>query len=182
MKEISLHILDITQNSIAAGASTIALEIIEDTREDFLKFTIKDNGCGMDEEFLKNVINPFTTKRTTRKVGLGIPLLKLAAENADGGIDIKSRVGDGTEISAWFKHSHIDRQPLGNMADTMFTLITSNIEPDFEYVHKYNDKEFKVSTREIKEILGDVPLNSIEVSGWLADFLKEGESELYKVS
>lgn len=182
MKEISLHILDITQNSIVAGASKIVLEVIEDTKEDILRFTIKDNGCGMDEEFLKNVINPFTTKRTTRKVGLGIPLLKLAAENAGGGIDIKSRVGEGTEISAWFKHSHIDRQPLGNMADTMFTLITSNTEPDFDYIHKYNDKEFKVSTREIKEILGDVPLNNIEVSGWLADFLKEGESELYEIS
>ncbi len=182
MKEISLHILDITQNSIVAGASRIVLEIIEDTKEDILRFTVKDNGCGMDEEFLKNVINPFTTKRTTRKVGLGIPLLKLAAENAGGGIDIKSRVGEGTEISAWFKHSHIDRQPLGNMADTMFTLITSNTEPDFDYIHKYNDKEFKVSTREIKEILGDVPLNNIEVSGWLAGFLKEGESELYEIS
>ena len=182
MKEISLHILDITQNSIVAGASLIEIEITEDTKADFLKFSIKDNGCGMDEEFLKNVINPFTTKRTTRKVGLGIPLLKLAAENADGGIDIKSNVGEGTEICAWFKHSHIDRQPLGNMADTMFTLITSNIEPDFEYVHKYNDKEFKVSTREMKEILGGIPLNNMEVSGWLSDFLKEGESELYKVS
>ena len=179
MKEISLHILDILQNSITAGASLVELGITEDEEIDLFEFYIKDNGKGMDEEFLKNVTSPFTTKRTTRKVGLGIPLLKMAAENAGGGIDIKSEVGKGTVITATFSYSHIDRQPLGNIVDTMFTVITSYIETDFLFIHIVKEKEFRLDTREMREILGGVPMNDAGVMQWLLSYLKEGEEELY---
>jgi len=179
MKEISLHILDILQNSITAGANLVELFINENTADDILMFYIKDDGCGMSEEFLKNVINPFTTKRTTRKVGLGIPLLKLAAENAGGGIKITSEPGKGTYIEASFVHSHIDRQPLGNITDTVFTVVTSYENVEFLFTHKYNNNEFVLDTRQMKEILGDVPLSDPGVMAWLLDYLKEGEAELY---
>ena len=179
MKEISLHILDILQNSVTAGASLIELCITEDKEKDLFEFYIKDNGKGMDEEFLKNVTSPFTTKRTTRKVGLGIPLLKLAAELAGGGIDIKSELGVGTVIKATFSYNNIDRQPLGNIVDTMFTVITSYIGTDFLFIHNVKEKKFELDTREMRKILGDVPLNDAGVAEWLLGYLKEGEEELY---
>ena len=178
MREISLHILDILQNSVTANASLIELGITEDKEKDLFEFYIKDNGKGMDEEFLKNVTSPFTTKRTTRKVGLGIPLLKLAAEGAGGCIDIKSKVGVGTVVKATFSYNHIDRQPLGNIVDTMFTVITSYTETDFLYIHKIKDKTFELDTREMKKILGGVPMNDPGVMQWLLGYLKEGEEEL----
>lgn len=181
MKEISLHILDILQNSVTAGASLVELCITEDKEKDLFEFSIKDNGRGMDEEFLKNVTSPFTTKRTTRKVGLGIPLLKMAAESTGGGIDIKSEVGIGTVITATFSYSHIDRQPLGNIVDTMFTVITSYTETDFLFIHRVKQKEFLLDTREMRKILGDVPLSDAGVMNWLLGFLKEGEGELYAI-
>ncbi|MBQ7974187.1 MAG: ATP-binding protein [Clostridia bacterium] len=178
MKEISLHILDILQNSITAGATLVELGINENKEKDLFAFYIKDNGKGMDEEFLKNVTSPFTTKRTTRKVGLGIPLLKMAAENTGGGIDIKSKVGEGTVITATFSYNHIDRQPLGNIVDTVFTVITSYTETDFLYIHTVGEKEFELDTRQMKDILGGVPLNDAGVMEWLLGYLKEGEEEL----
>ena len=180
MKELSLHILDIMHNSIAAGADRVGLDIVEDTEADLLKFTITDNGCGMPPEMVSAVINPFTTSRTTRKVGMGIPLLKLAAENTGGGIELTSTVGKGTVISASFGYSHIDRQPLGDMAETMLGVITSYEEIVFVYTHKVNDREFSLDTAQIKEILGGVSLKSPEVVLWLKEFLAENEAELYK--
>lgn len=179
MKELSLHILDIMQNSITAGADLITLELIEDTEADILKFSVTDNGKGMSPEMAKAVIDPFTTGRTTRKVGLGIPLLKLAAENTGGGIELSSEVGVGTVISAVFGYSHIDRQPLGNMAETMLGIFTSHEDIDFVYKHRFNNKEYTVDTRELKSILGGVPFTQPEVMLWLSDFLKENEQELY---
>ena len=180
MKELSLHILDIMHNSIAAGADTVGLDIIEDTGADLLKFTITDNGCGMSPEMVEAVTDPFTTSRTTRKVGLGVPLLKLAAENTGGGIELTSEVGKGTVISARFGYSHIDRQPLGDMAETMLGVITSYEEITFVYSHKVNDKEFTLDTAEVKAILGGVSLKSPEVVLWLKEYLCENEAELYK--
>lgn len=180
MKEISLHILDILQNSIVAGATLVELIIDEQPDKDFLKFEITDNGCGMDEEFLKAVTNPYTTKRTTRRVGLGIPLLKLAAESTGGGIDIWSEVGKGTKISANFGYHHIDRQPLGNMAETVNQLITSYEDVDFVYRHTVGEKSFLFDTREIKEILNGVSFNIPEVSLWILEYLNEKETEVYK--
>ena len=179
MKELSLHILDIMQNSIVAGADLVQLDIVEDIKKDILMFSVKDNGKGMSEEMAKSVIDPFVTGRTTRKVGMGIPLLKNAAENTGGKIELTSKEGVGTEIKAYFGYSHIDRQPLGNVAETMLGVITSYENVDFLFSHKVDDKEFKFDTREIKEILGGVSLTQPEVILWLSDFLKENESELY---
>jgi len=180
MKELSLHILDIMQNSIAANASLVELEVEESVKEDFLKFTIKDNGKGMSPELLQSVIDPFTTSRTTRKVGMGIPLLKLAAENTGGGIELSSTLGVGTTISATFGYSHIDRQPLGDMAETMLGIVTSYEEIDFVYIHKTDIGQYQFDTREIKGILGDVSFKTPEVMLWLKDFFEENEAELYK--
>ena len=180
MKELSLHILDIVQNSVAAGAKFITLDLIEDVNTDLLEFSIKDDGCGMTEETLKKVTDPFTTGRTTRRVGLGIPLLKAAAELTGGGLELTSEPGVGTTVTARFVYDSIDRQPLGNMAETMLGLITSYENIDFVYYHRVNEKEFTIDTREIKGILGEVSLNEPEVVLWLSGFLNENETELYK--
>lgn len=179
MKELSLHILDIIQNSIVAGATLIELDLTEDTRADVLSFTVKDNGKGMSSEMTQKVIDPFTTGRTTRKVGLGIPLLKAAAESAGGGIELSSHIGEGTVISARFGYSNIDRQPLGDMAETMLGIITSHIDIDFVYRHRFNDREYSTDTRRIKEILGGVSLDRPEVMLWLSEYLKENETAVY---
>ena len=179
MKEISLHILDIMQNSVVAGASIIELTVTEDASKDILSFSVKDNGKGMSEEFLLAVTDPFTTGRTTRKVGLGIPLLKHAAELTGGGIDIKSKLGEGTLISARFVYSSIDRQPLGSMSETMHQLITSFEDVDFIYSHSVNGKEFFVDTREFKKVLGGVSFKENAVSLWILEYLKEGEDGIY---
>ena len=172
MREIALHILDIVQNSVVAGATKIGVDICEDTAADKLTVVISDNGCGMSEDFLKKVIDPFTTKRTTRKVGLGIPLYKMAAENTGGSFDIQSKLGEGTVVTAVFGYSHIDRQPLGDMAGTMLGLFTSYEGIDFLYKHRVNQKDFEVDTAELKNVLGDVPFSASEVYLWLSEFLK----------
>ena len=179
MREISLHILDIVQNSVVAGATKIEVDIFEDIAADKLKVIITDNGCGMAKDFLERVIDPFTTKRTTRKVGLGIPLFKSAAEGTGGSFDIWSEVGVGTRVTAVFGYSHIDRQPLGDMADTMLGLFTSYEDVDFLYKHKVGDKDFEVDTSELKKVLDGVSFSLPEVYLWLSDFLKEGEQDLY---
>lgn len=180
MEELSLNILDIVQNSIVAKAELIEVEIVEDTEADTLTITITDNGCGMSEEMVKKVVDPFTTGRKTRRVGLGIPLFKLAAELTGGGLEIESELGKGTCITARFGHSHIDRQPLGDIASTMHQLIVMNEKTDFLYIHKVNGAEFKLDTREVKEILGGVSLAEHEVMVWLLEYLKENEDSLNK--
>ncbi len=179
MTELSLHILDIMQNSIVAGASLVRLDLVENTKEDYLEFCISDNGKGMSPEFLAAVTDPFTTSRTTRKVGLGIPLLKAATEATGGYTDITSVLGEGTSITARFGYSHIDRQPLGDMAETMLGLLTSYETTDFLYHHQKDDSEYTLDTREIRGILGDVSFKEPDVTLWLSEFLKENEAELY---
>lgn len=179
MKELSLHILDIMHNSIAANADLIQLELIEDTARDVLSFRIEDNGKGMSEEQAARVVNPFVTGRTTRKVGLGIPLLKAAAELTGGGIELRSKEGTGTVISARFGYGHIDRQPLGDMAGTMLGLITSHEEIDFVYRHWVDGRDYTLDTREMRQMLGDVKFSQPDVMLWLSEFLQENEAELY---
>ncbi len=180
MEELSLHILDIVQNSITAGAKLIDVAVVEDNESDELTITVTDNGKGMPEDMVKNVTDPFTTGRTTRRVGLGIPLLKLAAEMTGGCLSIESEVGKGTKICATFGLSHIDRQPLGDMASTMHQLIIMNENTDFLYTHKVNSNEFLLDTRQVKELLGGVSLSTHEVMVWLLEYLKENEDLLYK--
>jgi signal transduction histidine kinase len=150
VEDLSLHILDIVENSIRAKASRIKIKIVEDTGKDLLTIEIKDNGQGMDEETIKKVLDPFFTSRTTRKVGLGLPLLSQAARESGGDIKIESKVGRGTRIKASFGYSHIDRKPLGNIEETLITLIAGNPETDFVYEHKKDELEYSLDTKEIR--------------------------------
>lgn len=179
MLEISLHILDIVNNSVKAEASLISVSVKEAIRENRLEISIEDNGCGMDEAFLAEVLDPFRTSRTTRKVGMGLSLFQAAAENTGGGLTIASQKGVGTKVDVHFVYDHIDRQPLGDMGETMLTLISGNETIDFVYTHAVNEKEFRLDTREIKQILGDeVSLGSPEIVMWLSDYIKEGLKEI----
>lgn len=180
MRELSLNILDVAQNSITAGASLITIEVTENTVDKTMFIGIYDNGKGMSEEQVKSVIDPFYTTRTTRKVGMGIPLFKMAAEQTGGGLEIESETGVGTSVRATFKTDSVDFTPLGDIASTVQMLITMNTDRDFVYKHTVNEKEFIADTREIKEILGDVPLDTYEVSQWLLEFIKENTEVLYK--
>jgi len=175
MTEISLNILDVAQNSISAGAKLIEISVVADIKSDTLTVVIKDNGCGMDEEKLKKVIDPFFTTRTTRKVGLGIPFYKLAAENTGGTFNITSQLGLGTTVTAVFGLSHIDRMPLGDINFTIHTLVTLNSEIDFYYLYEIDERSFTLDTKEFREILGDIPFNSPEVSAYINDYLDENK-------
>lgn len=172
MKELSLNILDVTENSVSAGAKNIEVTLIED-QKGILTLTIKDNGCGMTPEVVKSVIDPFYTTRTTRSVGLGVPLLKMSAEQTGGGIEIESTVGKGTTVKATFDTKSIDFTPIGDMVSTMTTLIMGAPTVDFEYLHKCGDSEVRLSTLELKQVLGDVSLAEPEVLAWIKEFLTE---------
>jgi len=174
MKELSLHILDIAKNSVKAKASLIEVIINEDEEKNLLSIGINDNGCGMTEEFLKTVRDPFSTTRTTRKVGMGIPLFEAASQQCGGKLDITSEVGVGTKVCATFELNHIDRAPLGDMPGTMKTLIWGSPEIDFLYRHTKNGQEFTLDTREIKQVLGGVPLDNPDVLAWIDEYIIEG--------
>ncbi|MBQ2966754.1 MAG: sensor histidine kinase [Clostridia bacterium] len=174
MKELSLNILDIAQNSISANASLVEISVVKDTKQNLLTLTIKDDGKGMAPEFLKNVTDPFTTTRTPRKVGMGIPLLKLAAEQAEGKLNIESEVGVGTVVTATFKLDHIDRVPLGDIAQTMSSLASCNEHIDFLYRHVSDGEEFVFDTKQIREVLAGVPFNEPEVVLWMQEYINDG--------
>lgn len=174
MKELSLHILDIAKNSVKAKASLIEIIVIEDEEKNFLSIGINDNGSGMTEEFLQRVRDPFSTTRTTRKVGMGIPLFEAASVQCGGKLDITSEVGVGTKVLATFQYDHIDRAPLGDMTGTIKTLIWGSPEIDFLYRHEKNGQEFILDTRELKNVLGGVPLDTPDVLEWIEGYIKEG--------
>ena len=173
MRELSLNILDIAQNSIAAGASLITIDVAENTEARELTITVSDNGCGMTEEQLKNVLDPFFTTRTTRKVGMGIPLFKLAAEQTGGSLKIESEKGKGTTTSAVFKTDSIDFTPLGDVTSTVTILISMNTDRDFIYTRRLDNEGFELSTVQLKEILEGVPLSEPEVVQWMKDYINE---------
>lgn len=178
MKELSLHILDIAKNSVKAKASVIEIDVTEDIEKNLLTIEIRDNGCGMSEEFLKTVKDPFSTTRTTRKVGMGISLFEAAAIQCGGKLDITSEVGVGTTLTVTFEYDNIDRAPIGDMAGTMQTLISGSPTIDFIYRHIKNTKEFVLDTRELKQVLGDVPLDTPDVLLWIDGYVNEGLCEL----
>ena len=173
MKDLSMHIIDILQNSIEAEANELTLAITEDTTGDTFTIEISDNGRGMDEELKAKVIDPFFTTRNTRKVGLGLPLLKAAAERCDGRLDIDSAPGKGTCVKASFRHSHIDRAPLGNIIDTIINLIVGNPDLNFIFRHRIDSKEVTFNARELREQLEDVPLNNPAVLNWIKQYLTD---------
>ena len=173
MKEIALHLLDIVQNSVTAGADHV--EITLDLAPDgMLSVSVKDDGKGMSPELLQRVRSPFVTTRTTRKVGLGIPLLMQNAMASGGGVEIESEVGVGTTITATFNTGSIDCLPVGDLAETMATLILGSPDkPEFTLRCKSAFGEMDFSTAEVREALGGVPLTEPEVIQWISQSLKE---------
>ena len=181
MKELSLNILDITENSVKAGAALTSILIDEEGNT--LRLIIKDNGSGMSKEILRGVTDPFYTTRTTRKVGMGLPLLKLAAEQTGGFMTVESvsdeddRVNHGTKVEALFYEDSIDFTPLGDVVSTICTLIQGHPDTDFYFRHKIlkqeKDVQVELDTREIREILEGVPLNEYEVIKWIEGYLNE---------
>ena len=183
MRELSLHILDILQNSVEAGASQVALTIDEDLPGDRLSVVVTDNGRGMDAGQVARATDPFFTTRKTRHVGLGLPLLSAAAQHCGGGLTVQSTSGAGTMVTATFQHSHIDRAPLGNIRDTLlaFVLAVSVDRPcELSYRHRVDDKTFAFGTAEIRAELDGLPLSHPQVRNWLREFIAEGEAEVYK--
>ncbi|MBE6839269.1 MAG: ATP-binding protein [Ruminococcus sp.] len=180
MTEISLNVLDVAQNSVRANASLIEISVHADTEKDTLTIVIADDGCGMTEEQVKSVTDPFFTTRTTRKVGLGIPFYKFAAESSGGSFNIKSEKGKGTVVTAVFGLTNIDRMPLGDMTSTIHMLVTLNGHIDFLYNYKVDDREFTLDTREFREILGGVPFDEPEVSNYIKEYLSENKLEVDK--
>jgi len=172
MKELSLNILDIVENSIKAQAKNIELTIIEDDSKDVLQIEVKDNGVGMDNELLQKVFDPFVTSSNNKKVGLGLPLLKLEAESCGGGVFIESKVGVGTTVKVCFKKSHVDTPPLGDLPSTIVSIIATHPEINFKYTHVVNGKKFEISTEEIRRICEETICTPIVLSG-IKNFLEE---------
>jgi len=179
VRELSLHLLDLMENSLEAGANGIEVEIIEDTARNRLTISISDNGRGMDPQTLERVADPFFTTRTTRHVGLGIPLFKAAARRCNGDLTITSRPGVGTRIVADFERDHIDRAPLGDVPGTLLGVILSHRQCDVRYSHRFDGRVFEFDTGQMRQILGDVPLDHPQVRAWLEDYLAQGYRELY---
>ena len=174
MKELSLHILDIAENSVNADADKIEISVIENINNDSLSIIIKDNGKGMDADTVRRITDPFVTSRTTRKIGLGIPFLKAAAEACQGNLQIKSQPGVGTDIQVTFQRSHIDRMPLGDIQTTFLNLLIGY--PHINWVFKYqvNEKIFEMDDRPIKETLDGIPLSEPSVINYLKELLSKG--------
>ena len=163
MRDISLHILDIAENSVKAGAKNINIRINEDENKNLLTLEISDDGSGMSKDFADKAHNPFVTSRTTRKVGMGISLLKNAANAAEGDLKIETEENKGTKIRAWFKYDHIDRKPIGNIAETIISLILMSPDIELKYTHIKNSEEFVFDTKEIKKQLDVITLNNNEI-------------------
>ncbi len=182
MKELSLNILDIAENSVKAGATLT--EILLKEADNTLTLVIRDDGCGMNAETVKRVTDPFYTTRTTRAVGLGLPLLKLEAQQTGGDVTVASKdketypEGHGTEVTAVFHTDHIDCPPLGDVPATMMTLVQGHPDTDFLFCHERAEKEpVRLDTRELRGILEGVPLDSFEVLTWIQGYLQEGYGE-----
>lgn len=171
MRELSLNILDIVENSVKAEAKIVYIDII--AKDNVLTISIKDDGKGMSEEFLSRVTDPYTTTRTTRKVGMGLPFLKMEAEMAGGTFDIRSKLGEGTVVTTTFTIDHIDRPPLGDLGETMSTLISNGDEVDYVLHFVFKDTDFVFDTRELKAQLDGVPMDEPEVLLFIKNYIRE---------
>ena len=179
MREIALHLLDIAENSAVAASTNVSIQVHEDLLHDRLVVCVVDNGRGMDAETAEHVQDPFYTTRTTRNVGLGIPLLKLAAEQAEGRFSLQSEPGKGTRVEAEFRHSNIDRMPLGDLASTFLMVLISHPEIDWIFTYQVTEKngqsrDFVFESAELKSELQDVSLTEPEVLTFVRGILEEG--------
>jgi anti-sigma regulatory factor (Ser/Thr protein kinase) len=174
MRELSLHILDIARNSIEAGATALQVAILEHPDTDTLELVVRDNGRGMEPEVVRQATDPFFTTRDTRKVGLGLSLLKATCERCGGTLDIQSSPGGGTEVRGTMRLAHVDRPPLGDMGKVIQALACEADRTALRYRHQNNDKRFEVDTRELQQELGDVRVTDPRVLCWLAEFVRNG--------
>jgi len=181
MKDISLHLLDIVQNSIRAKASEIIIRIQAEVQSGWYKLSVEDNGCGMEGSLLETVTDPFVTSRTTRKVGLGLPLLKQSAEQSGGTLSIRSEKGKGCSVEATFRNDHIDCLPEGDIAGVMALLITANESMEFIFDYSVPGSSYSLNTREVKEILNGVPLNDPEIYRALKEMIEVNLDELKNI-
>lgn len=178
MQDLSLHILDIVENSLTAGAKKVEIRIVEDISQDRLSIEIIDDGQGMDAEMQAKALDPFFTTKTTRRVGLGLPLFQESCEICHGHFLLESHPGKGTKIKAIFPYAHIDRKPLGNLGETLLALIVGHPDVDIYYEHKRDGVKFSLDTKEIKAILEEVPLNDPGVVSFLRTYIFSQLAEL----
>jgi anti-sigma regulatory factor (Ser/Thr protein kinase) len=174
LRELALHLLDIAENSVAADAHAVQVAVVEDILADRLILRVEDDGKGMDSETVAQVTDPFYTTRTTRKVGLGIPLLKEAAETCNGWLKITSAPGKGTQLLVEFQRSHIDRMPLGDLAQTFYTLAVTSPEINWSFIYQYGDDMFEFINAPFMEALGDLPITEPDVLTYLRETLETG--------
>ena len=179
MRELADNILDIAQNSISAKASLVEIDITVCHETNVVSLCFKDDGCGMSREMAEAVSDPFTTTRKTRKVGLGLPLLKMTAQATGGDFAIESEIGKGTTVTVSFGLDHIDRPPMGDVPGTLFTLVLMNPQIDFLFIYDYDGANFTFDTREIREMVAPIPLDNPEISAWIKDCLYQEITELH---
>lgn len=182
MNELSLYLLDIMQNSIKAKSTLVNLNIITNKDDNLLSIEIIDNGCGMSEETLEKALSPFYTTRTTRKVGLGLPLFKELALLCEGSFDISSKENVGTKLNATFKLNNIDLPPFGNWVDTFYLIVINDDDVDIKYTHKViengKEEEFIFDTVEVKEILDGMSIKDFSLVGWMKDYIRNGLKDI----
>lgn len=181
MKDLALHIMDIVQNSVTAGATQIGIAVSHDTGANTLLITVSDNGCGMTEEVLARATDPYYTSRTTRKVGMGIPLLMQSAEQAGGWLKLDSEPGKGTTLTAMFVHDHLDRPALGDMAGVISLLISANEGIRFLYKHSMDDCEYMLDTKEINEALDGMSVADAGVIRFIREMIRENLASIQAI-
>ena len=178
MEDLSLHVLDVAENSITAGARTISIILTEDSARDLLIIEIADDGKGMSSDVVEKVADPFFTSRTTRKVGMGLALFQEAATAANGFMEVESIPGQGTTVRATFQLSHVDRKPLGNMVETIASLLCFGAEIDLHYVHMRGGNKVIFDSKELRDELGGIPFNSAKGINVIRGYLNQEEEAL----
>jgi hypothetical protein len=178
MRELSLHILDIAENGVTAGADHLLIRVEESSADDRLTLSVEDNGRGMPEDKARHIDDPFITTRKTRRVGLGLSLLASAARRCEGGICVQALQEKGTRVTAAFRRSHIDRAPLGDMAGTLEVLIMGHPHIDFRYIHRVDGKEWVLDTRDLKTELGELALGDPTVLRHVSDLMRRALDDL----
>ncbi|MBR1850149.1 MAG: ATP-binding protein [Bacteroidales bacterium] len=179
MKELAMHVYDLMENSTAANATAIVLTIRDSLKDNDFHFTIEDNGKGMSADFLAKVTDPYTTSRTTRKVGLGLPLIKMNTENCGGGMKLNSTLGKGTRLEFWFEHNHWDRPPMGDLTGTLVMLISQHEDIHFVINYTTDDGEFTLDTNELKDALGGMSMNDLTIIRYLKEMVAENLAEIH---
>ena len=178
MKELAMHVYDLMENSTSADSSEVRLSIVDSLKDNDFHFTIEDNGRGMSPEFLARVTDPYTTSRTTRKVGLGLPLIKMNTENCGGGMRLESEVGKGTRLEFWFQHDHWDRPPMGDLPGTLVLLLSAHEDIHFVITYRTDVDEYVLDTDELKEALDGMSLNDIHIINYLKEMIAENLAEI----